>query len=74
MIEDDQPVDPKETTVLGTVKERMFKGGHVNLTVQTGPGLLLNFDFTLDTLPPTSGQSIRLALQPSAMALIPETE
>ena len=71
MIDDDQPVDPEETTLLGTVKERMFKGGHVNLTVQTGPGLLLNFDFTLDTLPPATGQSIRLALRPSAMALIP---
>jgi len=64
-------VDPKETTILGTVKERTFKGGHFNLTVQTDSGVLLNFDFTLDALPPAMGQSIRLVLRPSAMVLIP---
>jgi ABC-type Fe3+/spermidine/putrescine transport system ATPase subunit len=69
-----QAVDPKETTILGTVKERLFKGGHVNLTVQTEPGFLLNFDFPLDTLPPSTGQSIRLVLRPTAMVLIPGTE
>ena len=69
-----QAVDPKETTILGTVKERLFKGGHVNLTVQTEPGFWLNFDFPLDTLPPSTGQSIRLVLRPSAMVLIPGTE
>jgi len=67
-------VDPKETTIIGTVKERTFKGGHFNLTVQTVPGFLLNFDFTLDALPPAIGQSIRLVLRPSAMVLIPGTE
>jgi ABC-type Fe3+/spermidine/putrescine transport system ATPase subunit len=65
--------DPRETTILGTVKERTFKGGHFNLSVQTGPGVLLNFDFTLDALPPVTGQSIRLVLRPSAMVLIPRT-
>jgi len=74
IIDADQAVDPKETTILGTVKERLFKGGHVNLTVQTEPGFLLNFDFTLDILPPSTGQSIRLVLRPSAMVLIPGTE
>jgi len=65
------PVDPKETTIIGTVKERTFKGGHFNLTVQTGPGVLLNFDFSLDALPPVMGQSVRLVLRPAAMVLIP---
>ncbi len=74
IIDAGQAVDPKETTILGTVKERLFKGGHVNLTVQTEPGFLLNFDFTLDILPPSTGQSIRLVLGPSAMVLIPGTE
>jgi ABC-type Fe3+/spermidine/putrescine transport system ATPase subunit len=67
-------VDPKETTIVGTVKERLFKGGYVNLTVLTEPGLLLNFDFTLDSLLPSTGQSIRLVMGPSAMVLIPGTE
>ena len=67
----DHRVDSKETTIIGTVKERLFKGGHFNLTVQTDPGVLLNFDFTLDALPPVMGQSIRLVLKPSAMVLIP---
>ena len=74
IIDAGQAVDPKETTILGTVKERLFKGGHVNLTVQTEPGFLLNFDFSLDILPPSTGQSIRLVLGPSAMVLIPGTE
>ena len=74
MIDTGQTLNSKETSVLGTVKERMFKGGHVNLTVQTGPGFLLNFDFSLDSLPPATGQRIRLALRPSAMALIPGTD
>ena len=68
MIDTGQTLNPKETSVLGTVKERMFKGGHVNLTVQTGPGFLLNFDFSLDSLPPATGQRIRLALRSSADA------
>ncbi len=71
IVDADHTVDPKETTILGTVKERTFKGGHFNLTVQTDSGVLLNFDFTLDALPPTMGQSIRLVLRPSAMVLIP---
>ena len=74
IIDAGQAVDSKETTILGTVKERLFKGGHVNLTVQTEPGFLLNFDFSLDLLPPSTGQSIRLVLGPSAMVLIPGTE
>ncbi|MGD9067176.1 MAG: hypothetical protein PVI42_23820, partial [Desulfobacterales bacterium] len=74
IIDAGQAVASKETTISGTVKERLFKGGHVNLTVQTEPAFLLNFDFTLDTLPPPTGQSIRLALGPSAMFLIPATE
>ena len=74
IIDAGQTVDPTETTISGTVKERLFKGGHVNLTIQTEPAFLLNFDFTLDTLPPSTGQSIRLALGPSAMVLIPGTE
>jgi ABC-type Fe3+/spermidine/putrescine transport system ATPase subunit len=74
IIDADQAVDPKETTILGTVKERLFKGGHVNLTVQTASEFLLNFDFTLDILPPSTGQSIRLALRPSAMVLIPGSD
>jgi ABC-type Fe3+/spermidine/putrescine transport system ATPase subunit len=65
--------DPKETMILGTVKDRTFKGGHFNLSVQTGPGVMLNFDFTLDALPPAMGQSIRLVLRPSAMVLVPES-
>jgi len=32
---------------------------------------LLNFDFTLDALPPVMGQSVRLLLRPAAMVLIP---
>jgi ABC-type Fe3+/spermidine/putrescine transport system ATPase subunit len=74
IIDASQAVDPEETTLLGMVKERLFKGGHVNLTVQTEPGLLLNFDLPLDALPPSTGQSIRLVLRPSAMVLIPRTE
>ena len=74
IIDAGQAVDPTETTISGTVKERLFKGGHVNLTVQTKPAFLLNFDFTLNTLPPSTGQSIRLALGPSAMVLIAGTE
>jgi ABC-type Fe3+/spermidine/putrescine transport system ATPase subunit len=74
IIDAGQALAPKETTILGTVKERLFKGGHVNLTVQTESGFLLNFDFTLDTLPPSTGQSIRLALGPSAMVLIPGSD
>ena len=74
IIDAGQALDPKETIILGTVKERLFKGGHVNLTVQTEPGFLLNFDFTLDILPPSTGQSIRLVLGPSGMVLIPGTE
>ena len=74
IIDAGQAVAPKETTISGTVKERLFKGGHVNLTVQTEPAFLLNFDFTLDTLPPSIGQSIRLALGPAAMVLIPGTK
>ncbi len=70
----DHAVDPNETIIFGTVKERLFKGGYVNLTIQTEPGLLLYFDFTLDTLPPSTGQSIRLVLGPSAVVLIPRTE
>ena len=66
--------DPMETSILGTVKERTFKGGHFNLCVQTSSGFLLTFDFTLDTPPPATGQSIRLVLRPSAMVLIPRTE
>ena len=67
----DHSVDPKEAAIMGTVKERTFKGSHFNLTVQTSPGILLNFDFTPDDLPPAMGHSIRLVLRPSAMVLIP---
>jgi hypothetical protein len=67
-------VDPEETTIIGTVKERTFKGGHFSLTVQTEPGFLLNFDFTLDALPPALGQPIRLVLNPPAMVLIPGSD
>ena len=74
IIDAGQAVDPKETTISGTVKERLFKGGHVNLTVQTESAFLLNFDFTLNPLPPSTGQSIRLALGTSALVLIPGTE
>ena len=74
IIDAGQALDPKETIILGTVKERLFKGGHVNLTIQTEPGFLLNFDFTLDTQPPATGQNIRLVLGPSAMVLFPGTE
>jgi ABC-type Fe3+/spermidine/putrescine transport system ATPase subunit len=74
IVHEDYTADPKETTILGTVKERTFKGGHFNLSVQTGPGVLLNFDFPLDAPPPTIGQSVRLMLQPSAMVLIPGTK
>ena len=70
----DHRVDSKETTIIGTVKERLFKGGHFSLTVQTEPGVLLNFDFTLDALPPVMGQSVRLVLKPSAMVLIPGSD
>ena len=74
IVDADHRVDPKETTIIGTVMERTFKGGHFNLTVQTAPGFLLNFDFILDALPPVTGQSIRLVLRPAAMVLIPGTE
>jgi ABC-type Fe3+/spermidine/putrescine transport system ATPase subunit len=67
-------LDSKETTIMGTVKERSFKGGHFSLTVQTDTGFLLNFDFILDALPPVTGQSIRLVLKPSAMVLIPGSD
>jgi hypothetical protein len=61
---------PKETIINGVIKERTFKGGHFNLTVQTDPGLILNFDFNPDTPPPAVGHGLRLLLRPSAMVLI----
>jgi ABC-type Fe3+/spermidine/putrescine transport system ATPase subunit len=67
-------VHSKETAISGFVRERTFKGGHFNLTVQTDPGPVLNFDFTLDAPPPAVGQGIRLVLRPSAMVLIPGSE
>ncbi len=63
-------VHPKETCIKGTIKERSFKGGHFNLTVQTDPGPALNFDFSPDTPPPGVGHGLRLVLRPSAMVLI----
>jgi len=63
-----------ETVISGTVKERTFKGGHFNLTLQTDPGPVLNFDFNPDSPPPAVGQGIRLVLRPSAMVLIPESD
>ena len=60
-----------ETPVSGTVLERMFKGGHSKLVVSAGAGQLLVFDFTHDTLPPSIGQRVRLALRPSGMVLMP---
>jgi ABC-type Fe3+/spermidine/putrescine transport system ATPase subunit len=74
IIDADHTVAPKKTTILGTVKKRTFKGGHFNLTVQTDPGTILSFDFTLDTQPPPVGQTIRLLLRPSAMVGIPRTK
>ena len=62
---------PKETIINGLIKERIFKGGHFNLTVQTDPGPVLNFDFNPDIPPPAVDQGIRLKLRPSAMVLIP---
>jgi len=74
IIDTGHTVDPKETTIRGTVKQRTFKGGLFSLTVQTDPGTVLSFDFTLDTQPPAVGQNVRLLLRPSAMVLIPGTE
>ena len=62
---------PKETIINGVIKERIFKGGHFNLSVQTDPGPVLNFDFNPDSPPPAVGQGIRLVLRPSATVLIP---
>ena len=64
-------VHPKETAISGSVKERIFKGGHFNLTIQTDPGPVLSFDFTLNAQSPAVGQDIRLVLLPSEMVLIP---
>ena len=66
--------DSGETVIRGMVKQRTFKGGHFNLTVQTDPGTVLSFDFTLDAQPPAVGQNVRLLLRTSAMVLIPGTE
>ena len=66
--------DSGETVIRGTVKQRTFKGGHFNLTIQTDPGTVLSFDFTLGAQPPAVGQSIRLLLRPSAMVLIPGSD
>ena len=63
-----------ETVIRGTVKQRTFKGGHFNLTVQTDPGTVLSFDFTLDAQPPVVGQNVQLLLRPSAMVLIPGSD
>jgi thiamine transport system ATP-binding protein len=67
-------ISSKETAIRGLVTERIFKGGHFNLIVQTDSGPVLSFDFTLDDLPPAVGQNIHLLLQPSAMVLIPDPE
>ena len=64
---------PKETIINGVIKERTFKGGHFNLTVQAHPGPVLNFDFNPDSPPPAVGQGVRLVLRPSAMVLIPSS-
>ena len=71
IIDAGRTVHNRDTEITGMVKERMFKGGHFNLTIQTVPGPLLNFDFTHDVAPPAAGQNIRLVLKPSAMVLIP---
>jgi ABC-type Fe3+/spermidine/putrescine transport system ATPase subunit len=65
--------DLGETVIRGTIKQRTFKGGHFNLTVQTDQGMELSFDFTLDALPPAVGQNVWLLLKPSAMSLVPES-
>ena len=60
-----------DTAICGTVKERTFKGGHFNLTIQTDPGPVLKFDFNHDEAPPVPGQYVRLAIRSSAMVLMP---
>jgi ABC-type Fe3+/spermidine/putrescine transport system ATPase subunit len=65
------PLEAGETPVTGTVRERMFKGGHSKLVVDAGAGQLLVFDFTHDAMPPPVGRRVRLALQPSAVVLMP---
>lgn len=71
MIEANHAIHHGETAICGLVKERTFKGGHLNLTIHTKSGPELNFDFAHDTVSPTAGQNVRLVLQPSAMVLIP---
>jgi len=53
------------------VLDRMFKGGQSKLVVSAGAGQLLVFDFAHDSMQPSVGQRVRLALRPSAMVLMP---
>jgi ABC-type Fe3+/spermidine/putrescine transport system ATPase subunit len=71
MIDANDALRQGEIAICGTVKERTFKGGHFNLTIQTNPGQVLKFDFNHDKAPPVTGQYVRLAIRPSAMVLIP---
>lgn len=66
----DEGLPGPATQVSGIVQERLFQGNYYHLRLITGNGLELTFQLPQEPVPPSTGQPIRLALQPSGMALM----
>ncbi len=58
--------------VVGTVKERAFRGGHYRLVVACGGGVDLTLEWPAGPRVPSVGEEIRFALDPAGLSLLSE--
>lgn len=65
-------VSTDHPTVTGTVLHQRFQGSTYKVTIEVG-GVPLIFDLPIDPRPPETGQSIDLAIAPSALVLLDDT-
>jgi ABC-type Fe3+/spermidine/putrescine transport system ATPase subunit len=70
LIMDEKEVHGSATVVVGIVRERLFQGHYYHLRLATEVGIDLTFHLPHKPVPPGAGAPVRLALQPSAMALM----
>ncbi|MGD8795058.1 MAG: ABC transporter ATP-binding protein [Anaerolineae bacterium] len=66
---------PEGLVVEGTVQRCSFRGSHYRLEIRHEAGLDLSFElFLKEGRLPRRGQTVRLALRPGAISLLPEVE